>query len=136
MESSHLLDWAQRCKLGGMTALAVGVWLEVVLLAWGGAGVLVVAFVLSGVGKTIHYGELPLSERTRAMLIGSWVVLSTVVVAFLYTFLQARLGGGGSNFWPLAIASGGLAAVHFGLQHQHLHGLDTQETEAVDAGPS
>lgn len=136
MDSSQFLDWAKRCKLGGMGALAVGVWLQTGLLAWGGAVVLGAAFVFSGAGKRLHYAELPLSERTQALLIGSWIALSIVVVAFLYAFLQARLGGGNSNFWPLAIASGGLAAVHFGLQHQHLHGLDEGESDAADADPT
>jgi hypothetical protein len=112
------------------------VWLQSGGVAWGGATVLGIAFLLSGAGKTIHYGELSLSQRPRSLLIGSWIALSLVVLAFLWSFLQARLGGGGSNFWPLAIASGGLAAIHFGLQHQHLHGLDQEEAEAVEAEPS
>lgn len=136
MDSSLLLGWAKLCKLGGMMALAVGVWLQTGLLAWGGGAVLALAFVLSGAGKTIHYGELPITGRTRALLVGSWIALSVVVCAFLWTFLQARLGDGGSDFWPLAIVSGGLAAVHFGLQQEHIHGLDEDEVDAVEAEPS
>lgn len=113
-----------RSRLGlfvGMGVLAVGTMVEMSAVVFGGATLIGVAFALNTVGKLAHYWGLPIEVRDRVLLSISWLTLASTVVGLLATFVYARYGpGGGSFFWPLAVAGVGFGLLHMAAQGTYL----------------
>lgn len=113
-----------------MVGFFTAIWLGLSRLAWASFAFIIIAFVLSGIGKAIHYHELALPTWLQAALVGSWFGVMATIVPFLYAWLQVAVGDGGDASWLLAIAGGGFSLVHYGLQYEHLR----EESDPDEAG--
>lgn len=135
IDSRYLLGWGKALKALGAMGFFVAIPFGLPRVAWASFALLATAFVLSGLGKAIHYRELALPTWLRAALVGSWLGVTATVVPFLYGWLRVAVGDGGDASWLLAIAGGGFALIHFGLQHEHLGGTAApDEDRAGEAG--
>ncbi|MFB6250592.1 hypothetical protein [Halobellus sp.] len=112
---------SQLLLFGGLACLAVGHLIELSVLAWSGAGIVTVAFVLNTAGKIVHYRDLPIPSRDQLILSATWSLLAVIVVGLLVNFAHTRFGSGdGAYFWSMAVAGVGFGLLHMAAQSKYL----------------
>ena len=106
---------------GGMGWLALGSFVDMAVVFWGGVGIVTLAFVLNTAGKLVHYRDLSIPRSDWLKLSASWTLLALTVVGLLANYAYARYGsGGGSFFWTLAVAGVGFGLLHMAAQSSYL----------------
>jgi len=107
--------------LGGMGWLALGSFLKMSFVFWGGVLIVSLAFLVNTAGKFVHYRELPITRGDRLKLTASWTLLSLTVLALILNYAITRYGpGNGDYFWSLAVAGIGFGLLHMAAQSMYL----------------
>lgn len=106
---------------GGLAWLAIGHFVDMSIIIWGGVGIIAIAFSLNTAGKVIHYRSLPIPSRDQLTLSATWTLLAVTVVGLLANFAHTRYGpGDGAYFWSLAVAGVGFGLLHMAAQSIYL----------------
>jgi len=106
---------------GGMGWLALGSFLDVAIVFWGGLGIVGLAFACNTAAKLVHYRELDVPPWHRVALAASWLSLTGTVLALLGVYAAARYGdGSGEFFWSFAVAGVGFGLLHMAAQSRLL----------------
>lgn len=107
--------------MGGMGWLAIGTFVDMALIVWGGVVIISGAFALNTAGKLVHYHELPIPGDDEAKLAVSWLLLGLTIIGLLANYVYSRYGAGdGSYFWTLAVAGVGFGLLHMAAQSMYL----------------
>lgn len=133
MDVGRLFGWSRIGSVVGLGAITIGLGLSVVPLAWGGVGIVALAFMVNAATKIHRFRELPLAPDERTRLAFVWVLLVVALVGLITDAVLGRFRAGYEGyFWRLMIAVLGLLIVYRYLRRTYLP--ENAVTEAGDAG--